>query len=155
MCRSGYLLFTVQDGPFKANRAQNDTTSTSTQTLSKLISMSVTCADSSPRQISLLLTHPRLKELEELRLPQLQKCDDTTVEQIVKAFPKLRLLDLSATQITGVGVKTAVNSGHVTELVLNDCQEIGKDAIDWAREKGIRVKARTTDSTTGGKKVRY
>lgn len=122
---------------------------------SKLRRLVVCDAESDPDELPALLLHERLKDLEQLGLPSLAGCDDDSVTMILKAFPRLRTLDLSGTDVTGVGVKQIVKSRHVQQLVLNDCRKLGRDAVEWAREQGISVHYRMTDTATAGKKVRH
>lgn len=68
-----------------------------------------------------------------------------------KAVSALRSLDLSETNITGVGIKEIVQSCHLEELVVNDCRLIGADAIEWARAQGLRVQCRMSDNGSGKK----
>lgn len=77
------------------------------------------------------------------------------MSSIVEALPNLRTLDLSETDITGVGVKHALKATHLERLVVNNCRKIGIDAIDWARSQGVRVDYRMSDDTPEGRKVRY
>ena len=114
-----------------------------------------------PGSIDQLLSHSRLDGLEKLSLPWLQDGSDQTVTEIItclqnrKALHKLQSLDLSGTNVTGVGVKDIVQAGDLEELVLNDCRLLGTDAVDWARAQGIRVTYRMSDGGSGCKKVRY
>ena len=70
-------------------------------------------------------------------------------------LPKLQSLDLSETEITGIAVKRAVQDGHLKELIINNCRNIGLDAVQWAREQGVRVQYRMSDGSVGGRKVRH
>ena len=96
-----------------------------------------------------------MKDLEHLALEGARNCGDETVSQIVKDLPKLRSLDLSATEITGVAVKEAVQSGHLEGLTLKDCRFLGRDAVEWARSQGVAVQYRMNDQVSGGRKIRY
>ena len=84
-----------------------------------------------------------------------QSFKDETVTQITKTLSKLKFLDLSETDITGVGVKQALQGKGLQQLVVNDCRFIGSDAIEWARSQGIRVQYRMSDNIAGGRKIRY
>lgn len=107
------------------------------------------------RSISETLKHPRLSDLEQLHLPQLATCGDDDIAAIMDSLPKLKSLDVSETNITGVGVKTALKPGHLVELVVNDCSKISLDAIQWAREQDVKVQHRMSDGSGRGRKVRY
>ena len=107
------------------------------------------------RSISETLKHPRLSELEQLHLPRLATCGDEDIAAIMDSLPKLKSLDVSETNITGVGVKTAIKPGHLVELIVNDCSKIGLDAIEWARQQGVSVRYRMSDGVKSGKKIRF
>lgn len=64
-------------------------------------------------------------------------------------------MELSGTRVTGVFVKHAVKSGHIDELIMHDCVDLGIDAIEWAREQGVRVQYRLPSAEAKGRKVRY
>ena len=98
--------------------------------------------------------HPRLKLLEQLHLIGLSGYNDAFLEDLIKTLPKLNSFDLSESDIDGVGVKLAVKSGHVKELILNQCQRLGRDAVEWARDQGVRVESRIVEGV-GSQRVRY
>ena len=125
---------------------------------SKLRRLTVTnpCHGCTPSQVEQLLAHERLNELEELSFSGLLGIFDETAAIIASAgLKKLRGLDLSSTSVTGVGVKKLVSTYSLERLVLNECRTISTDAVEWARARGVQVKYRVTDPSTGGKKVRY
>ena len=93
--------------------------------------------------------------MEQISLAGSQQCSDNTVSLVAEGFRQLRKLDLSGTDITGVGVKHVLKAAHLEHLVVNNCRKIGIDAIDWARSQGVRVDYRMSDDTSGGNKVRY
>jgi F-box/TPR repeat protein Pof3 len=71
-------------------------------------------------------------------------------------LPLLQSLDVSGTDVTGAGIKDAVSRlPGLKKLVVNDCRYLGLDAVHWARNQGVKVEYRSTDSMTGGKKLRY
>ena len=102
-----------------------------------------------------VLQHDRLLDLEMLSLAACHGCDDKSVLLITGFSQKLTILDLSETDITGVGVKQALELKSLRKLVVNDCRRIGTDAIDWARSRGIQVEYRMSDNLSGGSKIRY
>lgn len=63
---------------------------------------------------------------------------DERMVQIVALYPNLQKLDASATKITGVAVKHFVQLG-IKHLRLNECGDVGSDAVEWARAKGVEV----------------
>ena len=99
--------------------------------------------------------HPRLQELEELSLIDDVSLVDQRISAIVESLPKLRYLNLSGSKVTGVGVKEALKLKHLERLVLDDCRDLGFDAVEWAREKGVQVQYRMNEKAAGGSKVRY
>ena len=123
--------------------------------MSKLRRLVIKDGTSHYQSLQALLDNPRLTELEYLSLSGVRDINDASVTQIIKTLPKLQVLDLSRTDITGVGVKQALTSKHLEQLVLDDCSHIGFDAIEWARTQGIRVQHRMSDAASGGRKVRY
>lgn len=81
--------------------------------------------------------YPVCDDLEELSLNTMQ-INDTRVLQIIELYPKLRKLDVSGTRVTGVAVRKFVERG-ITSLNLDECVDVGSDAVDWARWKGVEV----------------
>lgn len=88
-----------------------------------------------------IVTHCTL--LEQVHLPKLTVVMDTTLNQLAAYTQKLRILDISdCTQVTGVGLQALVRAhgSHLEKLVLNNCQRIGPDAVNWAvSQLGRRV----------------
>lgn len=122
---------------------------------SNLHSLTVIGAKLNYLQTSELFKHPRLRELRELGLTRLQSCCDDDVTGIVECLPNLQTLDLSENDITGIGVRKAVQGGTVKDLTLDNCRKLGVDAVEWARRQGVKVHYRMSDGSTGGRKVRH
>ncbi|RMY49979.1 hypothetical protein D0865_07176 [Hortaea werneckii] len=101
------------------------------------------------------LVHLRLEQLLELGLRPSSVCDDNITDVITEKLPSLHTVDLSGTDITGVGVKKLLRNSNLKNLVVNDCRYLGSDAVAWAREYGVKVAYKMSSSETGGKKVRY
>lgn len=80
---------------------------------------------------------PPCPTLEELSIGTLP-LEDTRALQILKLYSKLRKVDLAGTMITGVTVRSLVEKG-VTSINLDECANVGQDAIEWARGKGVEV----------------
>lgn len=95
----------------------------------------------------------RLAELQRLSLLDCYQLNDDYVESILREFKHLNYLDISGSSITGVAVKDIVKAGHVRELVVSDCQKLGRDAVDWARAQGLKVEYKMT-SNESGKRLR-
>ncbi|KAK6393809.1 hypothetical protein LTR65_002186 [Meristemomyces frigidus] len=122
---------------------------------SKLQELSIRAPRVAMAELDALLSHPRLPELTKFALQPMGVFDDEQVHVVAEKLPALQTVDLSETDITGVGVKDLVQRGHIRHLVLNDCRHLGSDAVEWARSQGVRVDYRMTSSERGGKKLRY
>ncbi|KAI7352877.1 hypothetical protein KC320_g4288 [Hortaea werneckii] len=122
---------------------------------SKLKDLNLHALSVSPVDLVAILSHPRLEYLLEFGLRPSSPCDDEITDLITDKFPKLHTVDLSGTDITGVGVKKLLRNPNLRNLVVNDCRYLGSDAVAWAREHGVKVAYRMSSSETGGKKVRY
>ena len=122
---------------------------------SKLRKLAVKGASSSAVQLPSFLEQERLTDLESLSLAGCLHFDDDAVEIITQNLSKLRTLDLSDTEISGIGVKEAMKQKHLERLIVNNCRHIGIDAIDWARSQGVQVDFSMFDNMFGGKKLRY
>lgn len=105
--------------------------------------------------LTTFLSHTRLEQLLDLGLRPSSVCDDNITDVITDKLPKLRTVDLSGTDITGVGVKKLLQNSSLKNLVVNDCRYLGSDAVAWAREHGVKIAFKMSSSETGGKKVRY
>jgi len=81
--------------------------------------------------------YPASETVEELSLASLVMQEQRMI-QIVNLYPNVRRLDVSGTRLTGVAVKTFVQMG-VEYLKLNECSEVGADAVEWARGQGVEV----------------
>ncbi|KAM0721730.1 hypothetical protein Q7P37_002655 [Cladosporium fusiforme] len=101
------------------------------------------------------IRHPRLAALEELNLATCLDVCNETMSSVRENLPKLRSLNVSDTQVNGVGVKAVIESGNLQKLVANDCGHLGLDAVQWARSKGVKVEARNTTVMSSGRKVLY
>lgn len=90
---------------------------------------------------------PAVKSMSELALTQCRDMDDEVTPSIVTMLPALKVLDLSATSITGVTIRLLADQrkSESTEmakldcLVVRGCGEVSRDAVAYGREKGLRV----------------
>jgi hypothetical protein len=66
---------------------------------------------------------------------------DDTALLLAAASTDLIHVDLSSTKVTGVGVKALVQKPgcKLQTLKVNNCQAIGKDAVEFARDSGVDV----------------
>lgn len=116
--------------------------------------LSMTASDASLTLTKETLSHPRLAELKHLSLECCHGVDDSHLSTLASALPRLQSLNVSATEVTGAGIKQIINKG-LKKLVANDCRFVGMDAIHWARAQGVQVEHRSTDAMNGGKKLRW
>ena len=81
---------------------------------------------------------------------------DAVLEQLSQEARHLKSLDISSTQVTGVGVKYLVKGlGNTLEyLCLDHCTNTSVDAVVWARSTGLTVSFKFPDHSKKGKKVR-
>ena len=81
-----------------------------------------------------------LKGVEELKL-NAGNMNDKTIIALSTNLPVLKILHLKHTMVTGVGVKAVVTNlqGTLEWLYLDECSNLAFDAVDWARNKGIKV----------------
>ena len=64
--------------------------------------------------------------------------DDTNIGILVQKVRKLIELDVTGSQITGVGVKAIVTElKYLKRLDVSECLGISHDAVDWARNRGV------------------
>lgn len=125
---------------------------------------------------------PRLRSLECLSLRECLDLTDDKLEKIVAQLPRLQVLDVRGSKITGASIKTVMQGvkpikmekvvredanmdaetsapyeerAKIRKLILNDCADLGRDAVDWARTMGTEVEYIMTSLEKGSKKVRY
>lgn len=96
-------------------------------------------------------SYPRLRALKYLEVGG----GDDVAGIVVLHLPLLETVDMSESEITGVGVKALAGLPNVRRLVLNNCRLLGRDAVCWARSQGIEIESKPASVETGGKKVRY
>jgi hypothetical protein len=125
----------------------------SSEEMSKLSSLTMDGSDLHGEALGPTLDDVRLRNLEQLSLARTD-CDDDVIPDIIERLPKLRMLDLTETPVTGVGVKQALKAKNLEQLVLNDCRDLGVDAVEWARLQGVTVKYKMKGEARGGWKVR-
>lgn len=82
--------------------------------------------------------------------------DDRSVESLMAYVPRLRYLALERTKITGVGVKAAVlkPQDNLEHLFIHNCQDVSRDAVEFARARGVKVDYYFPDVSRSGKRVR-
>jgi hypothetical protein len=93
------------------------------------------------------LTHPRLSEIENLVLKG-GGVDDGVLESVMldqrKTFTSnLRQIAFDTTKISGLTVKLLIEKQeHLQAIWLVNCENVGEDTVEWAREKGVDVQVR-------------
>jgi hypothetical protein len=63
---------------------------------------------------------------------------DKTILAIIELYPNLREVNLEQTRITGVGLKALVSKG-IKSINVDHCDDLGEDAVLWARSQGVQV----------------
>ncbi|KAF4548385.1 F-box domain-containing protein [Elsinoe fawcettii] len=105
------------------------------------------------------LALPRLSSLLELRLFGARRTDGELVPVILRQMKQLQALDLSHSDLTGVGVRAlAMGLADLKKVRVTCCNDLGVDAIEWARAKGIDVDCfweKPGSGSMGGRSVRY
>lgn len=67
--------------------------------------------------------------------------EEILLKVIVGNFPNVEILNLEATKITGYGIKKCVETmPSLTYVNVRQCEELGRDAVDYMRKKGIEVR---------------
>ncbi|MCJ1234631.1 hypothetical protein MMC14_002592 [Varicellaria rhodocarpa] len=105
--------------------------------------------------VSELITAGYLAEVTELRLRN-RLVNDTVAKKLALNLPKLKILDVSLTEITGVGVKALClkKGARLEKLNLDHCEKVSVDAVEWARKRGVEVQYNLWYEG-GGSKVRH
>lgn len=110
-----------------------------------------------PRKNSLFLCSPRIltSALEYLDITA-SPCEDDEIEYLLRYKTGLKSIDISHTRITGASIKMLVdNLPSLQTIKADNCPRIsGRDAIEYARRKGVSVSCSMGEGK-GGKKVRY
>ncbi|KAL4945929.1 hypothetical protein BDV06DRAFT_174170 [Aspergillus oleicola] len=80
-----------------------------------------------------------------LNIAHSSEVDDKLVARILEVLPTLKVLNLSATNITGVAVKTIADAREdkdkatVDCVYVNRCEEVSTDAVEYGRSKGVVI----------------
>lgn len=90
-----------------------------------------------PLEVPVEDIYPVSETVKELSLAWLM-LSDREATKIVNLYPNVQKLDVSGTRITGIAVKAFVQLG-VKRLKMNECSDVGPDAVEWARGQGIEV----------------
>ena len=98
------------------------------------------------------------KSLPLLKTLALRQCNvhDRVLTKLAGVCPQLEVVDVSANpRLTGAAVVALVHKPgtRLKTLDLTNCTGVSRDAVTWAREKGVDVTYRFPDSRSG-KKIR-
>lgn len=97
------------------------------------------CHNVAKVDIRSLITQRLLPNVKDLSFEGLQFVDDDLIQEVLNAASMLERINLSHTnQVTGVAIKALVLA-KVRKLGLIFAEGVSKDAVDYAREKGILV----------------
>jgi len=88
-------------------------------------------------RISADTQYPSSESLEALRFDSMI-VGDKDIMAVVDLYPNLRRLDIHGTKVTGVGMRYLFDRG-LTYVNVKFCEELGEDAVIWARAKGVEV----------------
>ena len=113
------------------------------------------CAILTPEDLKQLAISGYLSGIVELVLPA-TLVNDEALETLAAHLHCLTRLDLKLTPVTGVGIKALTNKpGSKLEwLNLNHCQDVGVDAVEYARSQGIEVSFKFQDVDGKSRRVR-
>lgn len=98
------------------------------------------CGGISHEDIISLINDGYLESIVSLRLAY-SSFDDLTAQLLAKSSPRLMYLDVDVTKITGVGVKAVLLKAgcQLESLKLNQCFHVAKDAVEFARSRGVKI----------------
>lgn len=91
--------------------------------------------------------NPELNQLEEFGFSQSREVDDSFASMFRVVFPRLKVLDLSFTNITGCTIRRLAehrcsqrNTGaKLDRLIVRGCERVSSDAIQWGRGTGLEI----------------
>ncbi|KAK4952029.1 hypothetical protein LTR10_009949 [Elasticomyces elasticus] len=106
-------------------------------------------------KLDVILSRPRLRQLKHLTLTNRHDNDiEHDLLRVSKVLRELQSIDVSSTSITGVELKILVGMPRMKRITANNCSQLGRDAILWARSVGVVVESKTSHGDGGGRKVR-
>lgn len=90
--------------------------------------------------------NPELANITELGVACMADIDDIGVGHLWATLPKLKVLDLSQTKITGCTIRMFADAQgddqttiKLESLIIKGCDGVSRDAIDYGRSMGINV----------------
>lgn len=113
------------------------------------------CYDIMYEHLEDLITLGLFKKIEILKLKACMINDEVAI-LLARNGPRLKVIDLACTKVSGVGVKALVTGlqGKLERLCLDECRSTSIDAVEFARSRGVKVAFGFPDSIGGGKRVR-
>ena len=113
------------------------------------------CVELSNANIKEIITQNYLEGIENLVLKSCN-VDDEIATLMARNLSRLQKLDVSNSNITGVGVKALVDGlkGKLEHLCLDGCYSTNIDAVKLAREMGVNVAYGFPDPLRGGRRIR-
>ncbi|CAG7917332.1 unnamed protein product [Penicillium olsonii] len=92
--------------------------------------------------------NPELRNITELGVACMADMDDTNAGHLWATLPKLKILDLSQTKITGCTIRMFADAQSddqaatkLESLIIKGCDNVSRDAIDYGRSMGINIVA--------------
>ena len=122
-----------------------------------LILLDITsCPGISSEDMKRLTTLGYFSRLEELHIADNAHVDDDLAEFLAANLSFLRVLNISCTGVTGVGVKALVEKPgtKLQRLYLRLCHSVSIDAVEYARSRGVWVKFEFPDPRGSKKRIR-
>ncbi|CAG8309366.1 unnamed protein product [Penicillium salamii] len=90
--------------------------------------------------------NPELANITELGVACMADIDDISVGHLWATLPKLKVLDLSQTKITGCTIRMFADAQgddqttiKLESLIIKGCDDVSRDAIDYGRSMGINI----------------
>jgi len=100
--------------------------------------------------------YERFKYVTAMSLFGAQKVDDEWLPLCLSHFHRLQSIDVSRSDISGYGFKKIIETTPAVRAVIaNQCPNLGVDAVEWARSKGIAVTYSMLYPEKCGRRVRY
>lgn len=101
---------------------------------------------SGPKLVEFAQTE-KLDSLTELNVRSMPGIDDGIVEALTSRMPDLKVLNLSATLVTGVTIKKLANARtspgpdtiKISRVYVKNCEGVSWDAITYGRTRGIEI----------------
>ncbi|KAF7714734.1 Uncharacterized protein PECH_007729 [Penicillium ucsense] len=97
--------------------------------------------------LNMVREFPELGDLTELSVINMPNLDDHAASSILSDFSKLKVLDISCTEITGVTIRRIADTrlsgstevARLDRLIARNCEGISPDAITYGREIGLQI----------------